>query len=188
MFYYIRYHFAVNWFFLNQLFSDKLQKINAPSWIWPNLHSADGRRQAVQTAKNCGTRTWTLKRRRPGSRCLRSWCCWASRTRRFAERDTGRAVLLERHNLVRAAGRNPARAVVQEPHLGTAHLNQVVKDKKRRELNDLRIQVANEATTGEVLLDEALRYIKTETPPDSIANWIDLFSGTPLIMQERPGI
>lgn len=51
----------------------------------------------------------------------------------------------------------------------------VIKERKKKELPDRNIQVIDEKLTGEVLLDEAVRYIKAET--DSIANWIDLLSG-----------
>ncbi len=50
-----------------------------------------------------------------------------------------------------------------------------LKETKRRAYQDRIVQVNDESLTGEVLLDEALRFIKTE--PDSVANWIDLLSG-----------
>ncbi|KAI8898090.1 Golgi phosphoprotein 3-domain-containing protein [Globomyces pollinis-pini] len=51
----------------------------------------------------------------------------------------------------------------------------VVKDPRKPPFHERMIQVIDERLTGEVLLDETLRYIKTDT--DSIANWIDLLSG-----------
>ncbi|KAJ2999153.1 T-complex protein 1 subunit beta [Globomyces sp. JEL0801] len=50
----------------------------------------------------------------------------------------------------------------------------VVKDPRKPPFHERMIQVIDERLTGEVLLDETLRYIKTDT--DSIANWIDLLS------------
>lgn len=52
-----------------------------------------------------------------------------------------------------------------------------VKDIKKRAFPERKIQVINDSGTGEVILDEALRLMKTDT--QSIAGWIDLLSGTP---------
>jgi Golgi phosphoprotein 3 len=51
----------------------------------------------------------------------------------------------------------------------------IMKDSRRRPLPDRYIEVIDAASTGEVLLDEALRFIKKER--QSVANWIDLLSG-----------
>ncbi|KAI8917442.1 Golgi phosphoprotein 3-domain-containing protein [Entophlyctis helioformis] len=51
----------------------------------------------------------------------------------------------------------------------------VVKEPRKRPFAERLIEVTDERLTGEVLLDEALRYIKTEV--DSIGNWVDLLSG-----------
>ncbi|KAJ3321456.1 hypothetical protein HDV06_004125 [Boothiomyces sp. JEL0866] len=50
-----------------------------------------------------------------------------------------------------------------------------VKDPKKPAFPDRIIQVTDERLTGEVLLDETLRYLKTDN--DSVSNWIDLLSG-----------
>ncbi|KAI8906735.1 Golgi phosphoprotein 3 [Gorgonomyces haynaldii] len=51
----------------------------------------------------------------------------------------------------------------------------VVKEPRKRPLQERLVQVDSDKLTGEVLLDEALRFMKAEQ--DSIANWIDLLSG-----------
>ena len=53
-----------------------------------------------------------------------------------------------------------------------------VKEPRKRPLAERLLQVTDDHLTGEVLLDEALRYIKAES--DSISNWIDLLSGNPI--------
>ncbi|KAJ3296300.1 hypothetical protein HDU76_006742, partial [Blyttiomyces sp. JEL0837] len=50
-----------------------------------------------------------------------------------------------------------------------------VKEIRKRPFPDRLIEVTNEKATGEVLLDEALRLIKTDS--QSISAWIDLLSG-----------
>ncbi|XJO78195.1 hypothetical protein BDV3_002675 [Batrachochytrium dendrobatidis] len=50
-----------------------------------------------------------------------------------------------------------------------------VKEPRKRPFPDRLIEVTDERLTGEVLLDEAMRYIKTDV--DSIGNWVDLLSG-----------
>ncbi|KAJ3305704.1 hypothetical protein HDV03_001112 [Kappamyces sp. JEL0829] len=50
-----------------------------------------------------------------------------------------------------------------------------IKDPRKPALAERNIKVDDDALTGEVLLDETLRYLKTDT--DSVANWIDLLSG-----------
>lgn len=53
---------------------------------------------------------------------------------------------------------------------------QVKKDSRRRPFQDRLLEVIDDSITGEVLLDEALRYMKGDE--DTIANWIDFLSGT----------
>jgi Golgi phosphoprotein 3 len=50
-----------------------------------------------------------------------------------------------------------------------------IKDPRNFSIADRIIQVTDESSTGEVLLDETLRFLKADN--DSIANWIDLLSG-----------
>ncbi|KAH9251278.1 hypothetical protein BASA81_010831, partial [Batrachochytrium salamandrivorans] len=50
-----------------------------------------------------------------------------------------------------------------------------IKEPRKRPYPERLIEVNDERLTGEVLLDEAMRYIKTDV--DSIGNWIDLLSG-----------
>lgn len=49
------------------------------------------------------------------------------------------------------------------------------KDPRKPAFADRTVKVDDDALTGEVLLDETLRYLKTDA--DSVANWIDLLSG-----------
>ncbi|KAJ3218965.1 hypothetical protein HDU67_003329 [Dinochytrium kinnereticum] len=51
----------------------------------------------------------------------------------------------------------------------------VVKEVRKRPFPERLLEVVDEKNTGEVLLDEALRLIKTDT--QSISSWIDLLSG-----------
>jgi Golgi phosphoprotein 3 len=48
-------------------------------------------------------------------------------------------------------------------------------DSRRRSYQDRVLEVIDESNTGEVLLDEALRYMKGDE--DTVANWIDFLSG-----------
>ena len=50
-----------------------------------------------------------------------------------------------------------------------------IKDPRKPAFADRTVKVDDDALTGEVLLDETLRYLKTDA--DSVANWIDLLSG-----------
>jgi hypothetical protein len=50
-----------------------------------------------------------------------------------------------------------------------------VKEPRKRPLPERLIEVIDDRNTGEALLDEALKLIKTDT--QSIADWIDLMSG-----------
>ena len=50
-----------------------------------------------------------------------------------------------------------------------------IKDPRKPAFADRKVKVDDDSLTGEVLLDETLRYLKTDS--DSIANWIDLLSG-----------
>ena len=74
------------------------------------------------------------------------------------------------------------------------------KDSSRRRfpLADRVIEVIDDTLTGEVLLDEALKMMKSSEKM-SVSSWIDLMSGTRLSLsrmasttdgslQERPGI
>lgn len=56
------------------------------------------------------------------------------------------------------------------------------KDSSRRRfpLTDRVIEVVDDTLTGEVLLDEALKMMKTSEKM-SVSSWIDLMSGTPRI-------
>ena len=53
------------------------------------------------------------------------------------------------------------------------------KDASRRRfpLADRLVEVIDETLTGEVLLDEALKLMKTSEPM-TVSSWIDLMSGT----------
>ncbi|KAJ3343648.1 hypothetical protein HDU93_007529 [Gonapodya sp. JEL0774] len=51
----------------------------------------------------------------------------------------------------------------------------ITKESRRRPLSERLVEVVNETPTGEVLLDEALKYIKLES--QSVGSWIDLLSG-----------
>ena len=48
---------------------------------------------------------------------------------------------------------------------------------RRLPLLERVIEVVNEQNTGEVLLDEALRVVKSNPEQLTVANWIDLLSG-----------
>jgi golgi phosphoprotein 3 len=68
------------------------------------------------------------------------------------------------------------------------------KDSSRRrfELADRLIEVIDDRLTGEVLLDEALKMMKSSEKM-SVGSWIDLMSGISalllyLLLQERHGI
>ena len=51
----------------------------------------------------------------------------------------------------------------------------VVRDHKRRPWADRVLEVLDDSVTGEVLLDETLRYMKNDL--DTINNWVDYLSG-----------
>ena len=55
----------------------------------------------------------------------------------------------------------------------------ITKDPGRRAfaVQDRIVEVISAKTTGEVLLDEALKVMKTTEEPMSCAQWIDLLSG-----------
>ncbi|KAJ3383520.1 hypothetical protein HDU84_003571 [Entophlyctis sp. JEL0112] len=55
-----------------------------------------------------------------------------------------------------------------------------VQEIRKRPYSERLLQVIDERPTGEVLLDEALRMIKTDS--QSIASWIDLMSGLKLMI------
>lgn len=50
-----------------------------------------------------------------------------------------------------------------------------IKDPRKPAFADRTVKVDDDTLTGEVLLDETLRYLKSDA--DSVANWIDLLSG-----------
>ena len=50
--------------------------------------------------------------------------------------------------------------------------------RRRAQLQDRLIEVIDDTLTGEVLLDEALKMMKTSEKM-SVASWIDLMSGMP---------
>ena len=52
----------------------------------------------------------------------------------------------------------------------------IKRENTKKPFQDRIIEVIDTSPTGEVLLDEALRYMKNEQ--DSVANWIDYLSGT----------
>lgn len=47
---------------------------------------------------------------------------------------------------------------------------------RRRQLSSRKVVCRNEAPTGDVLLDEALRHVR-DNPQDTVKNWIELLSG-----------
>lgn len=51
----------------------------------------------------------------------------------------------------------------------------VVREHRRRPWSDRVLEVLDDSVTGEVLLDETMRYMKND--PDTITNWIDYLSG-----------
>lgn len=51
----------------------------------------------------------------------------------------------------------------------------VVKEVRKRPFPDRLVEVVDDRSTGEVLLDEALRLIRADQ--QSVASWIDLLSG-----------
>ena len=55
---------------------------------------------------------------------------------------------------------------------------QIKREARKKPYQDRIIQVVDDSPTGEVLLDEALRYMKNDE--DSVANWIDFLSGNML--------
>ena len=63
-----------------------------------------------------------------------------------------------------------------------------VKDPRKPAHADRIIKVDDDMLTGEVLLDETLRFLKSDS--NSVANWIDLLSGKQLagLMQAKLGI
>lgn len=48
---------------------------------------------------------------------------------------------------------------------------------RRRSLLSRKVILKNDAPTGDVLLDEALKHIKETSPPESLQNWIEYLSG-----------
>lgn len=60
------------------------------------------------------------------------------------------------------------------------------KDSSRRRfpLADRVIEVIDDTLTGEVLLDEALKMMKTSEKM-SVSSWIDLMSGTQMVTEHK---
>ena len=48
---------------------------------------------------------------------------------------------------------------------------------RRKGLLNRKILVKNDASTGDVLLDEALKHMKETSPPETIQSWIEYLSG-----------
>lgn len=48
---------------------------------------------------------------------------------------------------------------------------------RRKGLLNRKILVKNDAPTGDVLLDEALKHMKDTDPPETIQSWIEYLSG-----------
>ena len=52
---------------------------------------------------------------------------------------------------------------------------------RKRSLLGRKILLKNDAPTGDVLLDEALKHVKETDPPETVQNWIEYLSGMSLI-------
>ncbi|XP_042632079.1 Golgi phosphoprotein 3-like [Cyprinus carpio] len=48
---------------------------------------------------------------------------------------------------------------------------------RKRKLLDRKVLVKTSAPTGDVLLDEALKHIKSTDPPEDMSSWIELLTG-----------
>ena len=48
---------------------------------------------------------------------------------------------------------------------------------RRRSLLNRKVMLKNDAPTGDVILDEALKLIKETQPPETVQSWIELLSG-----------
>lgn len=48
---------------------------------------------------------------------------------------------------------------------------------RKRSLLGRKILLKNDAPTGDVLLDEALKHVKETDPPETVQNWIEYLSG-----------
>lgn len=48
---------------------------------------------------------------------------------------------------------------------------------RKRSLLSRKILLKNDAPTGDVLLDEALKHVKETDPPETVQNWIEYLSG-----------
>lgn len=48
---------------------------------------------------------------------------------------------------------------------------------RRRSLLNRKVILKNDAPTGDVLLDEALKHVKETDPPETVQSWIELLSG-----------
>ncbi|XP_067268346.1 Golgi phosphoprotein 3-like [Chanodichthys erythropterus] len=58
---------------------------------------------------------------------------------------------------------------------GRIHLEP--QSSRRRKLLDRKVLFKSAAPTGDVLLDEALKHIKSTEPPEDVASWIELLTG-----------
>ena len=61
---------------------------------------------------------------------------------------------------------------------------QIKREHRRKPFQDRVIEVVDASNTGEVLLDEALRYMKDDE--DSVCNWIDFLSGNNALKRVSP--
>jgi Golgi phosphoprotein 3 len=52
---------------------------------------------------------------------------------------------------------------------------QMKRDHRRKPFSERVVEVVDDGNTGEVLLDEALKFMKNDE--DSVTNWIDYLSG-----------
>uniref|UniRef100_A0A8B9EEU2 Golgi phosphoprotein 3 n=1 Tax=Anser cygnoides TaxID=8845 RepID=A0A8B9EEU2_ANSCY len=50
---------------------------------------------------------------------------------------------------------------------------------RRKSLLTRKVICKSDTSTGDVLLDEALKHIKETQPPETVQNWIELLSGKP---------
>ena len=48
---------------------------------------------------------------------------------------------------------------------------------RRKSLLNRKVQFLNDAPTGDVILDEAIKLIKETDPPETVPTWVELLSG-----------
>lgn len=51
---------------------------------------------------------------------------------------------------------------------------------RKKNLLARKLLLKNDAPTGDVLLDEALKHLKDTDPPETVPSWIEYLSGEPL--------